>query len=70
MGSYKWVISPLIWIVSIVTLLITLLITAHEPPSATIFPTQHWQHAAQSPGSGCLSMGLRVLGVEGSEFRV
>ena len=27
------VISPLIWVISIVTLLITLLIIAHEPPS-------------------------------------
>ena len=27
------VISPLIWLISIVTLLITLLITTHEPPS-------------------------------------
>ena len=27
------VISPLMWLISIVTLLITLLITTHEPPS-------------------------------------
>ena len=27
------VISPLIWVINIVTLLITPLITAHEPPS-------------------------------------
>ena len=27
------VISPLIWVISIVTLLITLLVTTHEPPS-------------------------------------
>ena len=33
MGSYKWVISPLIGVISIVTLLITPLITTHEPPS-------------------------------------
>ena len=33
MGSYKWVISPLIWVISVVTLLLTLLITTHEPPS-------------------------------------
>ena len=46
MGSYNvgfrvqgsWVvlsmaISPLIWVISIVTLLITQLITTHEPPS-------------------------------------
>ena len=31
-SSYKWVISPLIWVISIVTLLY-LLITTHEPPS-------------------------------------
>ena len=33
MGSYKWIISPLIWVITTVTLLITLLITTHEPPS-------------------------------------
>ena len=33
-GRYKWVISPLIWVLSIVTLLITLLISTHEPPSS------------------------------------
>ena len=33
MGSYKWAYKALIWVVSIVTLLITLLITTHEPPS-------------------------------------
>ena len=27
------VVSPLIWVIAIVTLLITLLITTHEPPS-------------------------------------
>ena len=32
MGSYKWVISPLIWVITIVTLLITPNITTHEPP--------------------------------------
>ena len=32
-GSYNWVISPPIWAITIVTLLITLLITTHEPPS-------------------------------------
>ena len=32
------VISPLIWVISIVTLLIILLITTHEPPS-----TECWQ---------------------------
>ena len=33
MASYTCVISPLIWVISTVTLLLTLLITAHEPPS-------------------------------------
>ena len=35
MGSYSWVINPLISDISIVTLLISesLLITTHEPPS-------------------------------------
>ena len=33
MGSYKGVISPLIWVIVIDTLLITLLIPTHEPPS-------------------------------------
>ena len=33
MGSYMWVISPLIRVISIVTLLITPLITTHEPSS-------------------------------------
>ena len=34
MGSYNWGYkSPLIWVISTVTLLITLLITTHEPPS-------------------------------------
>ena len=31
-----WVISPLIWVISIVTLLITPLITTHEPASGTL----------------------------------
>ena len=34
MGSYKWVvISPLIGVITIVTLIITPLISTHEPPS-------------------------------------
>ena len=32
-GGILGVISPLIWVISIVTLLITLCITTHEPPS-------------------------------------
>ena len=33
MGSYKWVISPPIGVLAIVTPLITPLMIAHEPPS-------------------------------------
>ena len=33
MGSISGVISPRIWVIGIVTLLITVLITTHEPPS-------------------------------------
>ena len=33
MGSYKWVISPRIWVTTIVILLIALFVTTHEPPS-------------------------------------
>ena len=31
------VISPLIWVISVVTLLISLLITTHEPPSTMLY---------------------------------
>ena len=33
MGSCKRIISPLMWAIRIVTILITLLIITHEPPS-------------------------------------
>ena len=36
MGTYKWGVSPLIWVISIVTLLMTLIITTHEPPSRVL----------------------------------
>ena len=37
----SWVVisgatSPLIWVITIVTLLVTLLITTHEPPSGSV----------------------------------
>ena len=32
MGSYKWVISPLMWVITMVTLRITPVTTTHEPP--------------------------------------
>ena len=34
-GSYKWGYksSPLIWVISVVTLLLTPYVTTHEPPS-------------------------------------
>ena len=51
-GSLKWVISPLIWVISIVTPLMTPLITTHEPPSGFL--------GFQDLGS---SWGLRVEGL-------
>ena len=33
MGSYKWAVGPLIWVISKVALLTTPIFTAHEPPS-------------------------------------
>ena len=55
-GRYKWVISPIKWVISIVTLLITLLITTHEPPSmmlskpgsARCVPSATMSHAAMN----------------------
>ena len=47
MGSYEWVTSPLILVMIMATLLITPLITTHEPPSTL----------AQSPHA--CSEGLR-----------
>ena len=38
------VISPLIWVISIVTLLITTLITTHEPPSKALHEIMHALH--------------------------
>ena len=35
-GSYKWGYKFLTWVISIVTLLITPLITTHEPPSNAV----------------------------------
>ena len=45
------VISPLIWLISIATLLVTLLITTHEPPSRI--------YRKVSEGVGCQS-GFRI----------
>ena len=33
MGRHKWVVSPLVWVIIMVALLKTPLITTHEPPS-------------------------------------
>ena len=64
------VIRPLIWVISIVTLLITLLITTHEPSSK--IPKRAQRLAShRSPSSpsaaGCreLWLGLRVFWVRG-----
>ena len=40
-------VGPLIWVITIVTLLITPLITTHEPPSATLSELEN-QEAAWS----------------------
>ena len=37
------VMSPLIWVITIVTLLITPLITAHEPPSGPRKKSRRWK---------------------------
>ena len=53
MGSYEWVYKSLIWGISIVTLLITLLITTLEPPSrASERPSDSSlrQHSAKTSG--------------------
>ena len=70
MGSYKWVISPLIWLISIVTLIITPFITTHEPPrplaSMRIVDAGSQSHLR---GLGCRGLGFRVWGFRGSGFR-
>ena len=40
--------SPLIWLISIVTLLITLLITNHEPPSNSHFSLKYHHSIGES----------------------
>ena len=41
MGSYKWGYKSLVWVISMVTLLRTPLITTHEPPS-TVRARSSW----------------------------
>ena len=47
------VISPLIWVISTVTLLITPLITTHEPPSRLSLGSKVWVRGSsyKAPGS-------------------
>ena len=53
------VISPLMWVVTIATLLLTPLISTHEPPSTTVL------------GSGCFGLGFRGLKpMQGPKFRI
>ena len=76
MGSYKWVLSPLIWVISIVTLLITPLISTHEPPSMVLqgpqpYKAPCWKSVPKSHPYHWftdLLQGLRALGFKG--FRV
>ena len=49
------VISPLIWVISIVTLLIILLITTHEPPSRV-------RRIRSAPAHTFYSSGLEAFG--------
>ena len=42
------VISPLVWVISMVTLLITLLITTHEPPSMDLRGLNNWKRVVGS----------------------
>ena len=53
-------ILPLIWVISIVTLLITPLITSHEPASAYTTPQLHLQ---QSTDCRCLLKVQSLLGL-------
>ena len=53
------VISPLIWVITIVTLLITPLITPHEPPS-TGFRVQGLGVRCRVQGFGVQELGFRL----------
>ena len=78
MGSYKCgYISPLIWFISVVTLLITLLTTTHEPPSkaqpAGMRPDRReaWPRARpmnRAPAMRTEGLGLQDLGFRGLGF--
>ena len=68
------VISPLIWVINTVTLLITPLITTHEPPSwwrkgeftsEPTFASNVWAGGCRLPGSGFCgtSVGIGELGI-------
>ena len=67
------VISPLRWVLSIVTLLITLVITTHEPPSMVSGFSFTFQALSprpeQSSSSAAETLGFRVK-VLGLGFRV
>ena len=55
------VISPLIWVITIVTLPKTLLITTHEPPSLSVSSIQRLYRADPGLGAGSFRVsGFRV----------
>ena len=55
------VISLLIWVIGIVTLLITLLITTHEPPSSLPFTFNHRLRPSLQFSVHSLNKGLLVF---------
>ena len=80
MGSYKWGYESVIWVISMVTLrtllsvyrltlLISLLITTHEPPSGTPSPEPP-RHRLQEEIDGTTATVPLQLGVEGLQLYV
>ena len=56
MGSYMGIISPFIWVITIVILLIILLITTHEPPINAILGTNADLQYENKGSTGFLSI--------------
>ena len=69
------VLSPLIWVISIVTRLITPFITTHEPPSRACCSVRFGLFCGRAHGFGLLFtvyylMGFEGFYMEGLRFRV
>ena len=58
----RGVISPLVWVITVVTLLVTLLTTAHEPPSTGAL---NRCKGTPKPETLIAKPGFRVLGFRG-----